>query len=215
MKSSGAHKNDANLEKRQAISSRQHRWPNKRIPFKFAPNTFSQKDIDEIQLAIKEWREKTCLKIEPAEDYDKNFVLFQNGPVCSSFVGMRGGMQPIILGGACRKKRTVLHEFGHAVGFYHQHNRPDRDDYVEIVWTNVVKGNEFAFDKLTLDSNAMYFPYDYESIMHYGGWSHSANGRATMLTKVKEYQNTIGTSLSLSTYDILAANLMYGCFSHI
>ena len=43
-------------------------------------------------------------------------------------------------------QNTVLHELCHILGMEHEHQRPDRDDYVEINWTNIkVKNQKKSF----------------------------------------------------------------------
>lgn len=35
----------------------------------------------------------------------------------------------------------AIHEFLHALGVHHEHMRPDRNDYVTIIWENIQKSN--------------------------------------------------------------------------
>lgn len=63
---------------------------------------------------------------------------------CSSYVGRIGGQQTISVGNAdgsitC-KHGNLVHEIAHSLGFFHEHSRPDRDQYVEIKWGNIEMG---------------------------------------------------------------------------
>ena len=60
---------------------------------------------------------------------------------CCSFVGKRGnGPQAISIGKNCDKFGIVVHELGHVVGFWHEHTRPDRDEWVTIILENIMVG---------------------------------------------------------------------------
>lgn len=64
---------------------------------------------------------------------------------CNSMVGAIGGEQILNMGDGCQYVGLVLHEFGHAIGYFHEHNRPDRDDVVNIMWDNIQYGKKKVF----------------------------------------------------------------------
>lgn len=71
---------------------------------------------------------------------------------CYSSVGRRGGAQTLNLTPnnpetGCFRMYTIVHEFLHALGFYHMQSASERDDFVEIVWANIQAGTENNFAK--------------------------------------------------------------------
>ena len=62
-----------------------------------------------------------------------------------------------------------VHEIGHAIGFWHEHVRPDRDDYVTLNMSYIYprfRNNFLKLNKTLVDID-MSVPYDYGSVMHY------------------------------------------------
>ena len=80
---------------------------------------------------------------------------------------MKGGAQTLSLGDHCYEEWIIIHEFMHALGVEHYHNRPDRDEYVDIYWGNIKPGWKSQY---TIESDSWTYdtPYDLESFMHYG-----------------------------------------------
>ena len=79
---------------------------------------------------------------------------------CWSYIGRRGGEQVLSLRPPDQKSchclcnvGRIMHEMMHALGFFHEHTRPDRDDYINIVVDNVRKGRDTAcIDAKTMPS---------------------------------------------------------------
>ena len=68
----------------------------------------------------------------------------------------------------CQTKPAMLHELGHAMGFWHEQTRPDRDNYVNVLTRNIVLGYHDQFTKYTRGKvDSLGVSYDYDSIMHY------------------------------------------------
>ena len=59
---------------------------------------------------------------------------------CWSFVGDDRVGQNVSIGARCDTKAIVQHELLHALGFYHEQSRSDRDDYVKIWWDEIEEG---------------------------------------------------------------------------
>ena len=60
---------------------------------------------------------------------------------CWGHVGMGRGKSQISVGNGCEYRHVMTHEIGHALGFFHEQSRTDRDDYVKIEWNNIPSGN--------------------------------------------------------------------------
>lgn len=111
----------------------------------------------------------------------ENFLSLSDRGGCWSYVGRLGGEQAISLGPGCKNPGKASHELMHAIGFIHEHQRSDRDKYVDILLENSrsacgtsgrgpCDGN---FRKAPDGLMKNYGRYDFGSVMHYGGYSFS------------------------------------------
>lgn len=72
-----------------------------------------------------------------------------------------------------------------ALGFYHMQSSSDRDNYVNILWENIIDGMQSNFNAYSpSDITRFSTPYDYQSIMHYGAYAFSKNGLPTIVPHV-------------------------------
>ncbi|XP_068198826.1 meprin A subunit alpha-like [Antennarius striatus] len=165
-----------------------------------------------VHQAFEMYRLKSCIDFKPYEG-EQSFIKFVKRGGCFSSVGDQKFGQILSLGSGCDHKAVIEHELLHALGFYHEQSRTDRDDYVNIHLDQVIPGMEHNFNKYNddfiTDQNTA---YDYESVMHYRPFSFNANPSIpTITTKIKEFYKIIGQYLDFSEKDTLRLNRMYNC----
>lgn len=91
-----------------------------------------------------------------------------------SSVGRVGGKQ--VTGGSIDANvGTLLHEMGHDAGLFHEQSRSDRNSFVTVSFSNMIKGSKPNFDQL-IDNYQNLGLYDYGSVMHYLAFAFSRNG---------------------------------------
>ncbi|XP_041952311.1 meprin A subunit alpha-like [Alosa sapidissima] len=165
-----------------------------------------------IHQAFETYRLKSCVDFKPHEG-EASFIKFEKLDGCWSMVGDLKEGQQLSLGEGCDYKGTIMHELLHALGFYHEQSRTDRNDYVNIWWDQVLPGMEHNFDYYVdtyiTDQNT---PYDYESIMHYGPYSFNKDPNyPTITAKDPEMTKLLGQYNDFSDMDLLRLNRMYNC----
>ncbi|CAI5663612.1 unnamed protein product [Oreochromis niloticus] len=166
--------------------------------------------------ALDQFRLKSCIDFKPRDSEDYYISVKQlNG--CWSYIGrVFSNGQELSIGTGCGYIAIVEHEFLHALGFYHEQSRYDRDDYVTINFENILEDYKSNFRIVGSDESTTHgVPYDYLSVMHYGK-DYFTNGKgSTIITKDSKFQNLIGQRVEMSANDVQELNLLYKCSSSI
>ena len=131
-----------------------------------------------------------CFPISrPAKPTDVNKVIIRNDESdlrCWSSVGQQGGIQYIQLTQGCFVEEAVSHELMHSIGFLHEHQRPDRDEYVHVNESCIQKGKEHNF-KIQKDLLTYGLKYRAKSIMHYSSDAFTIGNCQTITSKVSKF----------------------------
>ncbi|XP_075825350.1 meprin A subunit beta-like isoform X1 [Microtus pennsylvanicus] len=191
-----------------------YRWPHT-IPY-VLDDSLDMNAKGVILNAFERYRLKTCIDFKPWSG-EANYISVFKGSGCWSSVGNRHvGKQELSIGENCDRIATVQHEFLHALGFWHEQSRSDRDDYVTIVWDRILSGREHNFNIYDDSvSDSLNVPYDYTSVMHYSKTAFQNGTEPTIVTRISDFENVIGQRMDFSDYDLLKLNHLYNCSSSL
>jgi len=195
---------------RNAIPRDSQRWPNGVIPFYIDESLYGIWDL--ILKSMKHIQDNTCITFKPRGN-ERDYVSMYKGEGCWSYWGRLGtGEQKLSLGNGCEYFGTVVHEFLHAIGFEHEHNRSDRDGYLDIHLENVEQEWHYAFKKLLPNENRLLSPFDFNSVMLYGSESFAkAPGLKSMTAKDGRDMLQPFDKDGMSKEDIKRINILYNC----
>ncbi|XP_078489180.1 high choriolytic enzyme 1-like [Ciona intestinalis] len=185
-------------------------WTNRvngrvKVPFVMRNDTLNTSKIV-IHEAVAAISGSTCIDLINRTT-EMDFIEVIRGRGCWSWVAKRGGKQELSIGPGCEYSGIVQHEFLHALGFWHEQSRPDRDDYVTINWENIRDTSVHNFYQVST-IRSLGSPYDTQSIMHYHGYSFTKNGNPTMVHKISN-EPIRAQRVGLSPEDIYQVNALY------
>lgn len=197
-------------------ANRNRRWPNRVVPYEIS-SLYTQNERNIVAAANQEYQTKTCVRFVPhTTEADYIHITPNDGQgsgvstYCYSHVGRMGRMQYVKMYGECVRLTAMIHELGHAIGFEHEHNRPDRDSYINVLWNNIDSVYYYTFNQVSsAEYDTLGLPYDYYSIMHYPDYSFARSGYKSFTLKYPG--NLSNENQRLSPTDVQKINKYYGC----
>jgi len=167
--------------------------------------------LEYIPIVAKQLEENTCLRFKPWSGEKSWLLLWPVSYGCWTQVGRPDeGDRFVNLSPWCGI--TLMHEVMHTLGFIHEQQRPDRDQYITVDLSNVAKKNHYSFDKEKKEDLVdLGLPYDLDSVMQYGSDSFKKDKSLPGHVMLTLDGKTFPTGRNLSELDIKEINKLYGC----
>jgi len=212
----------------QAHSEKPQPWPGGVIPYDVSKLSTAQQAL--ALRAMQRWMDTGAnIKFVPrtTEAEYVHFTGNTNAGNNTSLVGFKKGVRANINITAFwwrQQEWMPAHELGHVLGFFHEHERWDRDQFVTIHYENIKAGRANDYDWIPKTNWIVStLPYDYRSIMHYRiCWASKCESEckdgvggspcAVIEPLDKKYDGVIGqwTDNGISALDAERARLVYG-----
>jgi hypothetical protein len=147
-------------------------WPNGVIHYDISKLTADQQAI--VKRGMQRWMDTGAQISFVPRTNQEEYVFFTgnltNGNT-TSLVGYKKGARAEINITAFwwrQQEWMIVHELGHVLGFHHEHQRWDRDEYIKVHYENIKPGRSSDYDMIPRTNWIVSStPYDYRSIMHY------------------------------------------------
>lgn len=153
------------LKRARTELARPRVWPSPVIPYVIQPRVAHPERIEK---AIRILGEVTPIQLVPHTGQPDALIFEAGSDHCQSFLGQTGGLQPIYLTEDCQTQQ-ILHEILHALGFIHEHARPERDRVLEVLWDQIDPPYKEQFARMSeafMDVSGL-APFDSSSVMMY------------------------------------------------
>ena len=180
-------------------------WPSQIIPYDILPDAEPARNAIRAGILSLNARTNVCLVPKGRRDVGVIKFIASSSSVSSSGIGYtpNGTTIRINIGGG-GFSGTVIHEVIHSLGFWHEHQRPDRDDFIDINFNNIQ--NDFKHN-FTVRAGDIITPYDFTSIMHYSPRAFNINSNIPVIEGKNGEQ--IGSQGVLPDIDIDDINYYY------
>lgn len=158
-------------------------WPGGRVPYILSP-TLPDNFRYALSIAMERLRMHSCINFFP-RTYEPVYIRFMEGGICKAYIDPQRSEQMIQLGGLCDSAAVIMHLIGHTLGMTHEHQRADRDSFVQVFMQNVDPRSANNFLRFPSPYNSfgeLRYPYDPLSIMHYPSWFGNGGGRGPSIT---------------------------------
>lgn len=203
---------------------RKRHWPNGVVPYVITSD-FNSQNRQIIRRAMETIESAANIRFVERSG-QTNYVTIKASDRCWSHVGryqrkwynnnkneigliLQSGREP-----HCMHESVIIHELMHTLSYFHEHQRPDRDQHIQLFPDNVRSDINYHtnYQKLSYDRNKTNGPYDFSSIMHYGSYLGSKRGSDDLLLPVllKHDGSIINRNNHLSSGDINALRAIYG-----
>lgn len=190
-----------------AIKSSVNYWPNKEIKYLFNSG-FSDIEKQRIRLAMQNIAAQTEISFVETSKTGQYYMKFTKSDSNSSLIGMTNGGNTIYFA-SNQAVGVYMHEIMHSLGYFHEHTRSDRDNYVTILTSNIQTGKQKQFEKYEKKYDGYDIgDFDYKSIMLYGSDFFAKDGTYSLTTTGGGYISA--NRQNLSSGDKEGLKFIYG-----